>query len=160
MNQNPYAPPQAPVADAHEEHAIERPSQVVLAIKLAVISYLLGLVSIALSWSYYKNLQSPASLFGGQVFAVALITWLYSKIYQGRNWARIVLLVFTIIGLLFVPLSLPLMKTAPLIVKLQTVVGTIISLWIVWLLFFSPGKEWFRKPGDRVAATGEYAKRK
>src|SRR5262245_33135722 len=123
MNQNPYAPPQAAVADAPEGHVIERPSQVGLVIKLAVINYLLGIVCITFSWSYYKNLQSLGSLIGGQVVTIALGVWLYYKIYQGRNWARIVLLVLTIIGLLFLPLTLPLIKAAPLFVKLQTVVG-------------------------------------
>ena len=76
---------------------------------------------------------------------MAIMFWLYYKIFQGRNWARIVWLVFSLLGLAMMPFTYKLLGAMPGITKLQMTIGCGLTLVIIWLLFFSPGKHWFRR---------------
>ena len=148
MNDNPYAPPKALVADTVPTQApMARPKQVVTAIWLAVIGYGLGLIVIFLSWDYYSRLQSLGVFIGSQLFSLILMLWIYYKVYVGRNWARIVLLVLSILGALAVAnrAVMDLLAAAPPIVKVQMFVGLGLNAAVLWLLFFSPGRQWFRR---------------
>ena len=148
MTDNPYAPPNSHVEDiALPQAHMERPRQVVTAILLALVNYVLGLVVIIASWSYYSTLQSIGSAISQQLFSLVLFVWINYKIYLGRNWARVTLLVFNALGFLMALSSAvrSLLMTLPTIAKLQMVVGTGVSLWILWLLFISPGRSWFRR---------------
>jgi hypothetical protein len=148
MSDNPYAPPKAVVEDAvPPQTQMTRPRQVVIAIWLAVISYGMGMIVIILSWDYYSKLQTVGALIGNQLFTVCLLAWIYYKIYVGRNWARVTLLVLSLLGALFT-LSGAVMKllvAAPILAKAQMFVGIALNAAILWLLFFSPGRYWFRR---------------
>jgi hypothetical protein len=154
LNQNRYAPPAAPVTDVlPTQTAMQRPRQVVVAVQLAAINYVFGLAGLILSWDYFGSLQPIGALIFNQVFSLAIFAWLYSKIYAGRNWARITLLVLFIIGMLFT-LSraiVTLLEAAPLIAKAQMLIGLLTNVAILWLLFLSPGRDWFRKHRGNVA---------
>jgi hypothetical protein len=153
MTENRYAPPaarvedvQLPSGDALIEK--ERPPQILFAIKLAAAGYVMGLIVMIICWEYYAVLQSVSATILTQVISLALGVWFYSKIHQGRNWARITLLVFSMIGLLMYSTQgvATLLKAAPALVKAQMAIGLVINFWTLWLLFLSPGREWFRKP--------------
>jgi hypothetical protein len=155
MSDNPYAPPNSRVEDAQVTGLPgTRPSQIVLAIRLAAIAYGLGLVGILVSWDYYSKLQSTGSLVVNQLFSAALMIWIYYKIYVGRNWARIVLLVFSLIGTatMLSSVVMNLLLAAPAIAKVQMVVGVLVNLTVLWLLFLSPGRRWFSKTSGGSAA--------
>jgi hypothetical protein len=148
MTDNPYAPPKATVADVSPEgEARIRPREIALVLKLAAAGYVFGLVAIALSWDYYSKLMTPAGLVVNQVFSLALAAWFYYKIYMGRNWARWVLLVSSVLGsiLVFSRIFLEIVYSAPPLAKFSMVVGLVINLSILWLLFVSPGREWFTR---------------
>jgi hypothetical protein len=155
VTENPYAPPSSRVEDlAFPEVRGERPRQVVFAVRLAAVNYVLGLLSILVSWEYFSKLQSPGAILANQLFSVALLIWIYYKIYHGRNWARIVLLVFSVLGALLILSSavMSLLAAAPFIAKAQMVIGIAVNLIILWLLFISPGRHWFRRIAARPAA--------
>jgi hypothetical protein len=148
MNDSRYAPPVAPVADAAPAQIVmTRPRQVVLAVQLAAVNCVLGLAVLAVSWDYYTRLLPARSLILSQAFNLAVLAWLYSKVYAGRNWARITLLVVSLIGMLFMfnRTFVAILKAAPLIVPIQMIVGVVVSAVILWMLFLSPGREWFKK---------------
>jgi hypothetical protein len=148
MSENPYAPPSARVDDVVPSGEPRvRPPQIMLAIKLVAASSVMGLLVIIANWNYYTQIQSPTATIVGQVFGLLVAVWFYYKIYQGRNWARIVLLVFTILGILGSLTSIfrSLIALAPTIVKVQTGIGWVVNLTVIYLLFFSPGKTWFKK---------------
>lgn len=155
MSDNPYAPPRSSVGDAAPSQVTQvRPDQIGLAIRLAAINYGLGLVAIAVSWEYFSRLQPIGSLIFNQLFSLALSVWIYYKIYVGRNWARITLLVLFSLGSFMTLSSLvrELLMAAPVVAKVQMVVGMGIGLAILWLLFISPGRHWFRRArGEAVA---------
>jgi len=148
MSDNPYAPPKALVDDpVLSQPTMDRPKQVVIAIWLAAIGYVLGLLVMFLSWDYYSRLQSTGMFIGSQLFSLAIMVWIYYKIYVGRNWARIVLLVFSILGGLAIlnRAVMDLLAAAPAIAKVQMYVGLGLNAAILWLLFFSPARQWFRR---------------
>src|SRR5688572_27762527 len=102
MSDNRYSPPKALVEDVlitHEKK--ERPRQVVLAVRLGLINYALGALVMVVSWDYYSRLQSIGATLFGQLLTLVMTLWIFTKVYQGRNWARITLLVLALLfGLL------------------------------------------------------------
>lgn len=149
MNENPYAPPKAVVSDvAEDERQKTRPPQIALVVKLAAGGYVLSLLAVVLTWSsFYSKLGSLSYVILNQLLSVAVLFWLYYKIWLGRNWARILILVFTALGALTM-----LNSTVRTTLAAQPPAGTIVmllnygvSIVILWLLFVSPGRVWFRK---------------
>lgn len=124
-----------------------RPRQVVLAVQLAAASFVVGLLVMFLTWDYYVTLQPVGQMVATQIVTLAILVWLYAKIYAGRNWARITLLVLTLVGMLgiFSDTAVALYRGAPMLAKVWMFIGHGLSLVTLWLLFLSPGKEWFRK---------------
>jgi hypothetical protein len=95
MERNLYAPPAAPVADPLESLG-DRPAQVAWAMWLLWMALGIGLVA--------PILQSMILFtFGGVLMQLifnairSLVTaWINIKIGQGRNWARMVMLLWTL----------------------------------------------------------------
>jgi uncharacterized membrane protein len=148
MSENPYAPPKARVEDVLPPPVEKiRPRQIVIAVQLAALSCVLGIAVIAVSWDYYSKLQPLSVTIASQLFSLALSFWLYYKIYVGRNWARITLLVLAVFGafIVFNQIFMNLIAAAPLLVKAQILLGFGINLVILALLFLPPGRTWFRK---------------
>ena len=155
MSHNPYSPPTSKVDDVSlVREPISRPAQIVLAIRLAAIGYVLGLISIAISWDYFSRLQSIGSLIWNQLFSLALLVWIYYKIYVGRNWARITLLVLFVLGaaVMLSRVVMDVLIAAPTLEKVQMAVGMAINLTTLWLLFAPPGSYWFRRATVSPAA--------
>jgi hypothetical protein len=144
--ENPYAPPKAVVEDlAIAEPATERPRGITLVVQLAAAQYLIGLATMAFAWDFYSKLQSVSATVVGQVFTVAITGFLYFKIYQGRNWARITWLIFAVIGLAGIVVTYPMLAGAlPTLAKVQGLIGFVFTAAMFWILFVSPAKEWFR----------------
>jgi hypothetical protein len=152
---NPYEAPKASVADIGlEEHPQERPSQVVLAVKLAWAGIILGLSALALGWEYYSSLGSTTSMVIGQAFGFLFAVWVYYKIYHGRNWARILYLAMALLGfLLFASGAVRAqMLAGPLISKISAILNTGITIAVIWLLFTRPGNAWFKRSRRASAA--------
>ena len=152
MSDNPDTPPKSRINVAEPLHLHERPPwHVVMAIRLAAINYGVGFVSIIAFWDYFSTLQSTGSVIFNQLLSLTLAVWIYYKIYVGRNWARITLLVLCALGGLMTLNGLfrekftELIAPAPALAKVQMIVGIGISLIILWLLFVSPGRTWFRR---------------
>lgn len=146
MSENPYAAPSSRVEDtAPAQENPVRPKEVVLVIQLAAANYLLGLVMFFVFWDYFSSLQSTRSFVLNQAVSLALLFWIYYKIYVGRNWARIVLLVFSGIGILASASTVfrNILAAAPLVVRIEMGLSILINLVILWLLFVSPGRHWF-----------------
>ena len=149
---NPYAPPRAPVDESSVATAANAPAPVKLAMKLLWISFFLTFVELALDWDYYtggdelRNLHDFESIFVW-VFTAALIVlqvWIYFNIAIGRNWARIVFLVLTLVGSPLAVLDMPEMVRRSPVAAGVTVVDLVIVAIALYLLVF-PGRAWFRQ---------------
>src|SRR5215510_12692932 len=89
MEQNPYAAPQAQVADAEPGLPAHKPSQVVLAVRLLWGMLALGVVNSAVQWPKLVETTPPEMIIAIQLVTFGIIAWLTIKISSGRNWARI-----------------------------------------------------------------------
>jgi hypothetical protein len=134
-----------------EATAVEQatpPVEVVTAIKLVAANFVIGWIAVALSWEYFVSLYpTPMGLMFNQALTAAILVWLYYKVYVGRNWARITLLVFTVLGLWMFSsnIMMGLLAAAPAVAKGSMVLGFLVNLTTMYLLFISKGRHWFRK---------------
>jgi hypothetical protein len=141
---NPYAPPSAPVEDPVRAASMDRPRQVVLATVLLWSGLVLGIAKWAFEWrslgvSFPIYISVPVGMVGFVIRA-----WLTIKIYAGRNWARVTLLVFALLGLV-VLLSTAWRALARSPVSVFGRIGlTALLLTALGLLFSRPASEWFR----------------
>jgi hypothetical protein len=100
MDSNPYAPPKALVTDSQveAEPIHQRPTTVRVAVWLLWVTLAVSVVSSAVR---IKGATVPAAMnyaLGLLIFNAVLSIWLYLKIAAGRNWARIVWMVWFLLG--------------------------------------------------------------
>lgn len=147
MSESPYTPPQANIDPPPSQPHMERPKEIEIAIWLVVAGYLIGLAGVFMTWEYQMSVQSPGQFFISQAIGIAIAIWIYYKIYQGRNWARILFLVLAVLGVLalLLPFSGDVLNAVPATTKVIMIAGHLINAAVVYLLFFSPGRHWFRK---------------
>ncbi len=148
MADSPYDPPVADVDPPHSDGAaMERPKEIVIAISLAALAFAINWLAAIVNWDDQQASQSPGAFLVGQAVGVAIAAFVYFKIFQGRNWARILLLVFSVFGwlMLLVPGVWDTLALLPTFSKVVVALNHLIQLMILWLLFFSPGRYWFRK---------------
>jgi len=149
--ENPYSPPKAVVADVNYAPPMARPRSVTVAVALLAIGVLLGLLQNAIVWISGDRGSITTPYIVGQVLGIVIAVWIYYKIAQGRNWARIVLLVlyaFVIvafgIGMWAISSGLvPIEKSALGFNLVLQVVQLLMDAVALYLLFV-PGREWFR----------------
>ena len=125
-----------------------RPVEVTNAIKLVALNFVVGWIAMVVSWDYFSALYpSSTKLVVNQVFCTAVWVWILYKIYHGRNWARILLVVFTVLGfaMTWSGVFAGIIASAPIVAKLSTAFAVVVNLTVLWLLFVSKGRLWFRK---------------
>lgn len=160
MSQNPYAPPAATVADLDDRTvSLDRPRNVVLAVRLLWTEVAIGIPGLVYEAFNPPGDDSDPSLYWTHLAGLAvtvgflalsvIINW---KIWQGRNWARIVGLVLLIVGLLmsvigyatsyFVSNEVPDLGT-PLFAAVY-LLQTLLDIVAIWLLFTASANAWYR----------------
>jgi hypothetical protein len=120
-----------------------KPPEIRRATNLLWVSLAVGLVKTSLQWPYLAARASIAFTGFILVFTLAIVGFLVWKIGQGRNWARIVFLVFSVLG--FLPFLFVLRSEFARSPALGTlsVLQVGLQLFALLLIFTSPGKEWF-----------------
>lgn len=149
---NPYLPPKAAVADPVAGALGSRPVAINIALLLIAARVLLGIVVLSNVPTGMTGVQLAIGFMPGAisiVFAI-MLGWFIAR---GRNWARILYLVFTILSLLSLALSISSQFSLPEGVSLRsslslwgvmtTFVPRALSIAVVVLLF-GPGRAWFR----------------
>lgn len=68
--------------------------------------------------------------------------WLIQCVKDGRNWARILMLVLTVLGV-FSMLASAGDDEAPMVIHFISVIDTIIDVTAMVLLFRAPASDWF-----------------
>lgn len=157
MSPNPYAPPVAEVANHQPIANIEKPFQIVLAVRMLWTSVSLAMMNALATAARLDNFPLPTivGLLFYSFVPMSLMAWLIVKISGGRNWARITLLV------------LVLLSTAAIIVRMRLLSGLRATMfldpslswdffrqllpWVqrillcasVSLLFIGTGRRWF-----------------
>jgi len=82
----------------------------------------------------------------GLLLVIFLCSVVFDGIKDGKNWARIIYLVFCIysLGFLLTPFKTP-TSIFDVLVDLSAIASLGIKYYAVFLIFTSPGKEWFAK---------------
>jgi hypothetical protein len=141
-----YAPPATSVADPERVPLLAaRPQQVRVAVALLWASFVLGIVAWLLS-----SLRDPETGFSVLVLVITGLLFAFSvllnvMVYRGRNWARVVVLVFVALAglLLLAPIeeaSSPSM--AEQVINLVTIALECVAMFLV---FTQPGSLWFKR---------------
>jgi hypothetical protein len=135
---NPYSPPTSRVEDAGRARLVaRRPRQIVLATALLWIAFALDMLALYREVQRSADAISPAgALVVGTLSAFAVAVNV--SVWRGRNWARVVYAVLTILAFVMVSLD---PATADRALHGVTMV---IGAGVLCLLFTKPGSLWFR----------------
>jgi hypothetical protein len=152
MNDNPYAPPAAPVSDVEPAGSLERPRVVVLAVRILWASLVMVIPGAIYGMmvpqgSVPQALLIVFSIIGlGISFAISF--WLYTASWNGRGYARWVLAVLNILSFAFVAWALATMPAAlktPWPFQVINVLSNILSVGGNAMLFAPSANTWFRE---------------
>src|SRR5262249_36824028 len=144
---NPYEPPGAPLLDPSRRG--DPPKQVMWSVWLMRLSLFIGYASLFLMPDLTAEIGDvPAEARSASLvfFFIALALtglvylWLIQKVKDGRNWARIVMLLLTGLGTVSMLMS---EGNGPGLVRAISVVDTIIDITAMVLVFRAPGSAWF-----------------
>ena len=144
-NANRYAPPTAAVADFQPVPLLRtRPKHVRVAVALLWVSFALGVPAWALS-----AMRDPENSLGTFTVVFTLLMFAFSAllnvmIYRGKNWARIVTLIFGLLGVLFSLVLLVMPNPPSAIENAITFLGLVLDFIALYLLFTKPGAMWFK----------------
>jgi hypothetical protein len=131
-----------------------RPPVVANAVGLFYISLVMGIIRLVVDWLTLTQSASAGFVMFVALFTFGLLLLLIHFVNQGRNWARITLLVFFVIGL---PFSIgPLMDSlgaAPLS-GILGVLQMVLQGGGLAMLFSAGARRWF-DPAERAVASGE-----
>jgi hypothetical protein len=101
MSTNPYSPPKAPVADsppdAEAEAFQKQPTAVSVAVSMLWLALVVSVITSAVTIKSTAAMDTGNYVAGWLANAVFSI-WLNLKIAAGRNWARVVWIVWFLLG--------------------------------------------------------------
>lgn len=142
-----YAPPGTDVADPALVPALPaRPRQVQMAVGLLWLSLVLSLPEAVLSNRQADEEGRGLMFVLSLVLIFGFVGFLNVKIHQGRNWARIVVLLLTAlsVAMMLFP-SGELGAEGPLLQGLY-LFDVLIEVVAMYLVFSRPGSLWFKPP--------------
>ena len=105
-------------------------------------SLALGLPSMLYELGRSTSAATGAITFALQLAVLAFGAYIVVSVHRGKNWARIVSLLFTLLEVAFLVFAV----TPPAVVELvcNWIAGAL-DVAALYLLFTSPGSEWFKR---------------
>ena len=143
---NPYQAPRSDVRDIEPQRLLaERPRQVVYATVSFWLSFLISIPQLFIE-SESDPAGRAAAVFAAILLGLILVFLAVANVgmWRGRNWARIVFLIFSILSVVTFVLGLGEMLQSPPIEIVPTVISTGLDVVVSYLLFTKPGSLWFR----------------
>lgn len=145
MNNHRYAPPVAEVDDIADNARSPRPTQVVWAVRLLWATTLLSIPEFYFEAVRARSIGAMVTGFAIEAVMTAFACYLYVSIYRGKNWARIVTLIFTVLSTAMVIFG-PALPNRSGYEQLLTWLNTVSDVVCMGLLFTSA----------RAHAAGQY----
>ena len=122
-----------------------KPKQVTYAFYLllgsSTISLLLFVANAILFWQEYYSSQPVYAIFWGLMYVIPF--WIAFKINAGRNWARLIFTIFTIISLFSIPEQITSFSDFPVQATLSLISFGLVIV-AMFLLFQSSSSAWFK----------------
>ena len=127
--------------------ATSRPRNVTIAVAILCVVFIYGFVSGGVQ-AAHATLLPPVSrsvAYASIALGICINAFFVYKIFMRRNWARIVYLIFFLLGILFaVPGFLVLFRQSS-VWGMFGLVGYVAQIVALVLLFTGSGDRWFRK---------------
>lgn len=148
--QNPYAPPKAVVEDVTSGEQPPRPLQVSRALQLlwaaVAVSFISGIINAYVTEApgVPKSMYIGFMIFGW-VVGFLIIWWVLSSIAKGKNWARIVQLVFFLFGIFGMLMVFAMPQPVSAIIWVLYAIQMGLNLYGIILLFGGVSNAWFRE---------------
>jgi nicotinamide riboside transporter PnuC len=143
---NPYEAPKSDVRDVEPQRLlVERPRQVVHATLSFWVSILISITLI-----YLESEQAPEdpveTVFVTTFLGLILVLMAVANVamWRGRNWARIVFLILSVLSVVIFVLELRETLKSTVVEIVLTVASTALDVMVSYLLFTKPGSLWFR----------------
>jgi hypothetical protein len=131
-----------------------KPREISWAVGLFWASLAVAPVKMAMDWDHLKSLGTISAIAFNLTITIALLSFIVWKTAQGKNWGRIILLVFfalgSPIGLYFIRAEFGRSPVAAILSLLQVVMQGV----GLWLTFTAPGKYWFNPSQTLSPKTG------
>jgi hypothetical protein len=121
-----------------------KPSSIVAAMNILYATLFLGVINWAVG--QWGTTVHPVSLTGGVVIllvTLALVFGLIKMIGQGKKWARVVLLVLFVLGLLVFPWTLGPLFKSNLLLGVLSVFQALLEIVALVYLFSPASTQWF-----------------
>ena len=147
MTRDPrYAPPGTEVADPLLVPALpSRPRQVQAAVALLLLSLALGIPEAVLSTRQVEGDGMGAAFAVVMLLVFGLVGFLTIKVYQGRNWARIVMLALTVLSVVVMLFPSDESRADGPMLQGLYLFDVLIEVVAMYLVFSKPGSLWFKR---------------
>lgn len=123
-----------------------RPPGVNRSIFLQLVALAIGLIATWIDWGHLKSLGPIQKVVLDAVVTLVLLSYLIWKMSQGKNWARISLLVLFLLGLPFYFSFVRAEFGRSAIVAALSIMQALFQGAGLLLAFIAPAKYWFKKP--------------
>ena len=144
-NENPYTPPKAPFETSSLQALFTKmPQQVKIAVGLQWLSIFVSVLVFLITPGAADedaNVGSFISMALGLIVAI----YLTIKLYEGKNWARYLVLVFTILSILLILFSSDGAPNTTLLEKMGDLLVVLLDAGTLYLIFKQPGASWFQR---------------
>lgn len=124
---------------------IERPSEVTRAVYLLWVCLSISIVHTFLAWGYITANRPAATIAYVLFFNWVLDAFLFWRIGEGSNWARITLLVKVLLVLFPFYVSVRLTFAYSIRLGVLSVLQFLLEAAAMYSLFAYPGSVWFRE---------------
>jgi hypothetical protein len=123
-----------------------RPQDVNWSISLLLASLAIGPIVTVIDLSHLKSLGPIQKIILDAAITFLLLGFLIWKMAQGRNWARITLLVFFLLGLPFYFFFVRAEFSRSSILAMLSILQALLQAAGLLIAFVAPAKYWFKTP--------------
>jgi hypothetical protein len=127
-------------------HMATKPREVNWAILLMWAALVIGPIKEAMDWSHRKSLGPIHTQVLIGVVTLLLLSYFIWEVSQGRNWARITLLVLFLLGLPSYFFYVREEFGRSVILAALSILQALMQVTGLLLTFMAPAKDWFKKP--------------
>jgi len=151
---NPYAPPNARVADIPPAQLVSaRPASVLWAVRLLWAALALGALFIV--FKPIPSTPSAVSVLGARAIGLLVLapwSWLVLKIAARRNWARLTWIIIAALGTLWTLISPEKVIRLDPLGRASFTIQTALQLMALVLLLSPRARRWFKPPVSPVSS--------
>jgi hypothetical protein len=128
-----------------------KPSSIVAAKNILYATLFLGILTWALGW-WTTAIYTPSPVQSVVILVVTVgITFALIKcIGLGMKWARVVLLVLFLLGLVVYPWAFMVLLKASMVIAVLSLLQTILQIIALYYLFSRPSTQWFNQVQEKA----------